>query len=267
MSERFKAAHNPNDSKNTRLPIADEFSNYRFGRDALAHVSRYLWIGEQVIELAREEGRPVRLLDVGCGDAYVARVLQASFRVKKSETVARYVGLDMDGVSLQRTARSMPKAFSWELIPGDLTDGGLDQRILGEEGFDLIICTEVLEHVQPRFVLPILEGFHGLAPRALVSTPNWTGGSGRLPQDHVKEWDYHDLLAVMQDAGWHVARSFGTFGQLRRLEDSAEACGFGQVVAWLRLNADKHFRALFLARLVPPEQAQNVMYVLEREDG
>jgi len=63
MSERFQASRNDNGSKNTRLPIAVEFGNYRFGRDALAHVSRYLLIVQRLIEIAKERG-PLTVLDV-----------------------------------------------------------------------------------------------------------------------------------------------------------------------------------------------------------
>jgi hypothetical protein len=57
MSERHKIAENVNDSKATRLPIAEEFGKYRFGRDALAHTFRYLYIAEELIA-SRSEHRP-----------------------------------------------------------------------------------------------------------------------------------------------------------------------------------------------------------------
>lgn len=263
MSERFKATLNVHDSKNTRLPIADEFASYRFGRDALAHVHRYLYICEQLIELARHHG-PLKVLDIGCGDAYVARTLQASFRVTKADVLRSYVGFDLDDKSLARTRATAPRSFPVELVCGDFTDGGLDGW--ADKEFDVVVCTEVIEHVQPEFVPPLLADIARLGHWAFVSTPNWTGGSGRLPADHVKEWDTDELLELMREAGLRLVRPrIGTFCQLRNAADAADE-NVRRVYEFLRPRMDAHLLSLTMARFLGPA-AQNVLYCLRCPDA
>lgn len=261
MSERFKATLNVNDSKNTRLPIGEEFANYRFGRDALAHVSRYLWICEQLVKQAKKRGRPLQILDVGCGDVYVARVLQASMRVPKKDVVERYVGFDLDDRSLTRTAKTMPRSFAIDLVCGDVTTRDLEQFEEGE--FDVLVCTEVLEHIKPEFVPMVLRTFSALAPLAFISTPNFAGGSGRLPKDHVQEWDAEDLAVELERAGYRIVLEIGTFCQLKNAEALAQADPFvANVFEELKGKLDRHLLSLVMARFLG-RAAQNVLYVCE----
>jgi len=261
MSERWKATRNPNASKNTRLPIASQFGDYRFGRDALAHVSRYLWICEYIIALARGLGRPVEILDIGCGDIYIARVLIASFRVRKADVVARYVGLDIDDKSLRRTGKSRPASLPITLIQGDITDGALAQ--FKDQEFDLIICTEVIEHLQPRFVEGLLREINRLAKRALISTPNFSGGSGRLPEDHIKEWGVGELTALIRKCNLRVRGRIGVFCNLNRVAKLGKTDKkLAAIYSYLKPRMDAHFLSICMARFLGVE-AQNILYICE----
>lgn len=262
MSQRFTANINANGSKNTRLPVAQEFGNYRFGRDALAHVSRYLWVVETLEQRADELERPLAWLDVGCGDVYLLRTLQASSRAKKADVVAQYVGLDIDEKMLAMAKVTAPKSVPVRLVTGDITVGALDR--FADASFDVVTCLEVLEHVQPKFVPGVLAGIRrviGAAGFALISTPNWTGGSGRLPEDHIKEWDAEELLQAMKDAGLRVHRRFGTFCQLDRAKKAAAADPFlARVWGVLSSTCDANFASLAMARFLDTD-AQNLVYV------
>jgi|GEM_PF-5078187 len=261
MSQRFRASRNVNASKNTRLAIAEEFAHYRFGRDQLAHVSRYLYIVEWLEGYARKLGRPLDILDIGCGDVYVARVLIASSRVKKTDVVRRYVGLDIDDYSLQLTGKTLPQSMPIELICGDVTTGGLAQ--FTDKAFDLVICTEVLEHIQPEFVLGVLSEIKRLTQWALISTPNVSGGSGRIPQDHVQEWDCEVLTALMRQAGLEVRKRIGIFCNLARVKELCKQDPkLAKIYDLLSDRMDSHFLSICMARFVGAE-AQNVLYICE----
>jgi 2-polyprenyl-3-methyl-5-hydroxy-6-metoxy-1,4-benzoquinol methylase len=263
MSERFAVPANVNASKPTRLPVADEFAHYRFGRDALAHVSRYLLMCEWLVQRAEQLGRPLRVLDVGCGDIYLARTLQASFRVTKTDVIERYVGFDIDGKSLDRTATTKPKAFEIDLLQGDVTEGDL-LRMLPPKSFDVAVCTEVVEHVQPKYVRPLLAALASLADEVFFSTPNWTGGSGQLPADHVREWPYAELRAELELVGFTVAYPgpVGTFCQLRNVEAAGKRNPrLHEVAEFLRPRLDAHLFSLVMARFLGAG-AQNVLHWL-----
>ncbi|KKM03310.1 hypothetical protein LCGC14_1775730, partial [marine sediment metagenome] len=221
MSERNKIAKNKNESKNTRLPIAEEFSRFRFGRDALAHVTRYMFIAEALIKMSRRMKRPLTILDIGCGDAYPMRVLQATYKVKKSDVIGRYVGFDIDDVRLSKTSKTFPASINSQFVCGDITDGDLKQFLTNE--FDVIICLEVLEHVLPKFVPVVLSEINRICSnKVFISTPNMTGGTGKIPEDHIKEWDTKELQAEMMSAGLQIKKKIGTFCNLNKVRKIAK---------------------------------------------
>lgn len=261
MSQRFKASKNLNNSKNTRLDIAGEFSNYRFGRDQLAHVSRYLYIVEQIEKIAKLLGRPIRILDIGCGDIYIARILVSTSRVKKTDVIETYVGLDIDDVSLARTSERLPSCMPIRLVCGDVTTGALEQ--FGNKVFDLVVCTEVVEHLQPEFVALLFSEIRRVGVRAVISTPNITGGTGRIPEDHIKEWDCKELTSLMEAQGLKVKRRIGIFCNLDHLKRlCVDNPSLQAVFRMLKKRMDKDFLSICMARFIG-EDAQNVLYICE----
>jgi ubiquinone/menaquinone biosynthesis C-methylase UbiE len=222
---------------------------------------RYLFIVDRLVKLAKEIG-PVKVLDVGCGDIYIARTLQASSRAKKDAVCAGYTGLDIDDRSLERTRGSLPHSFPIDLVCGDVTNGALEQW--PDNTFDLVVCTEVLEHLQPKFVPGVLREFARLAERQWISTPNWTGGTGQLPEDHIKEWDVQELTAAMTDNGLAVKRRIGFFGNLPKMKKwAARDPKLDWLFRTLEPISDPHFLSLVMARVAGP-RAQNVMYLCRR---
>jgi 2-polyprenyl-3-methyl-5-hydroxy-6-metoxy-1,4-benzoquinol methylase len=261
MSQRFKAAKNTNDSKNTRLDIAGEFSKYRFGRDQLAHVSRYLFIVEQMIDYAKRLGRPLRVLDIGCGDVYIARVLVSSFVVKKRDVVALYTGFDIDDKILSRASGNLPQSLDIELVCGDVTDGDLAQ--FDTDAYDLVICTEVIEHIKPEFVAAFLGEIKRIGVRAIISTPNFAGGTGKIPTDHIKEWDCGDLAREMRAAGLEIRDSIGVFCNLNKLEKIAQRNRqIGVIYGILKPKMDADFLSICMARFIG-SAAQNILYLCD----
>jgi 2-polyprenyl-3-methyl-5-hydroxy-6-metoxy-1,4-benzoquinol methylase len=266
VSQRFKIAENVNDSKNTRLDVAAEFGHYRFGRDAMAHVSRYMFIAEAIIALAKERGRPITVLDVGCGDLYILRTLVASYRVKKSDICSHYVGFDIDEIALARAKDTLPDCVPVTLHQGDVTL----RDLVAVEGrpFDLVICTEVLEHIQPEFVPKVLEDLHDAARRDLIiSTPNVTGGTGKIPADHVKEWECEELTMAMRRARLLPVQRIGTFSNLNRVRRLAKKNpALKATLDFLTPRMDSNLLSLVMARYIGTE-AQNVLYRLRVRDA
>lgn len=153
-----------------------------------------------------------RVLDLGCGTGYVAGWL-----VSQGFTV---VGIDPshEGVALAR-AHSPKGRFEVALA-----EPGLLQQ-LGEQPFDLVVSTEVVEHLyaprgwaqcafealKPGGTLVCSTPYHGylknLALAALDKwdshhSPMWDGG-------HIKFWSRKTLTELLESAGFRELRFVG----------------------------------------------------------
>ena len=271
-SERSKLDSNINNSKNTRMNIVKSLQDMDFRKDELMHIGRYLKACQTAIALSKQLNRPIKILDLGCGEAYSMRTLYKSFVVKKSEVVKRYIGIDIDEPMLGKTRDEYSKVLEsvhGRLIAQDLT---VNPHIKVKDGaIDLIIWFEMVEHIQPEFVKPILEEvFRVLSPEGilLLSTPNSNGSNQKLPKDHVYEWSYEDLSQEIQEAGFTILSSHGTsinpskipsnIWEKRRKIVEAVYATFGENTA---------FSCVALAPLFPVEYSKNMLFELKKGEG
>lgn len=188
------------DTSGCRAPYVKDFI---FNNAEAQHTAPFLL--PQVFALAGAVGPGTRLLDVGCGNGYIAsRFLERGCRV---------VGIDLSeqGISIARQAHP---AARWELLAAD--DHILEN--LNEEPFDLVISTEVVEHLyDPRSY--VRGCYAALKPggRFICSTPYhgywknlalalfnkfdfhftalWDGG-------HIKFWSRQTLSRLLAEAGF-----------------------------------------------------------------
>lgn len=98
-----------------------------------------------------------RLLEVGCGGGHVL----ARFRR------GRLTGVDVSGEMLAK-AKARLAGYEVELLKGELAD-----LALPEHGFDVVVCSEVLEHVvDPASVLTEIWRLAKPNARVIVTFPN-----------------------------------------------------------------------------------------------
>jgi 2-polyprenyl-3-methyl-5-hydroxy-6-metoxy-1,4-benzoquinol methylase len=180
-----------------------EYKDYGFQSSGPSHMHRRFM--PHVLAMAGEVKPGMRVLDVGCGNGYACgEFLKLGCRV---------VGLDLSeqGVALARQAHPQAR---FELLPAD--DNLLDN--LGEEPFDLVISTEVVEHLySPRAYargcwLALRPGgrficttpYHGYLKNLVLSllgkwdshaSPLWDGG-------HIKLWSKATLSQLLLETGF-----------------------------------------------------------------
>lgn len=118
-----------------------------------ALVERFL---RRVAALAREGG-PAAVLDAGCGEGVVAERLRAAL------PGAELTGIDLRAEAIAAARRRVPDA---RFAVGDAC-----APAFGDGAFDLVVCTEVLEHLDdPRRALrELLRVSRG---RVLVTVPH-----------------------------------------------------------------------------------------------
>jgi len=180
-----------------------EYNDYGYTDTRPFHTAAYLL--DPVLSLAGSLGPAARVLDVGCGNGFFAGL----FASKGCEVTG--VDLSDSGIAIARKAYPNVR---FETLAAD-------EQILAKLGvapFDLVISTEVVEHLYaPR---PYVQGCHAaLKPggRMVLSTPYngylknlalatlgaydrhhnplWDGG-------HVKFWSHATLATLLKESGF-----------------------------------------------------------------
>ena len=165
-----------------------------------------------VFAMAGEIKPETRVLDVGCGNGFTSgEFLKHGCRV---------VGLDLSeqGIALARTTYPQGR---FELLAAD--DRVLEK--LGEAPFDLVVSTEVVEHLYDprsyargcfaalkpggRFICST--PYHGYLKNLVLAladkwdahaNPLWDGG-------HIKLWSRNTLSRLLRESGFHNIRFRG----------------------------------------------------------
>ncbi len=161
----------------------------------------------------------MRVLDLGCGGGHNGALLKTAG--------ARYV----TGVERDPGACAEARARLDEVVQADL--GALDSAELGDELFDAILASDVLEHLpEPERLLAATVPL--LRPGGLVvaSIPNvahvWVFAnllaqrwprkdSGIFDRTHVRFFAKHDMVRLMQGAGLEVLRVEPYFTRYRAI--------------------------------------------------
>jgi SAM-dependent methyltransferase len=180
-----------------------DYKDYGFSHAAASHMhARFL---PHVMTLAGELGANVRVLDVGCGNGFTCgEFLKRGCRV---------VGVDLSLSGIEVARKTYPGA-RFEVLAAD------DKLLinLGEPPFDLVVSTEVIEHLYSpreytrgcfqalkpggRFICTT--PYHGYLKNLVLSLwghwdrhadPLWDGG-------HIKLWSRRTLTTLLTETGF-----------------------------------------------------------------
>ena len=143
---------------------------------------------------------PGLVVDVGCG---TGAGLTRSLAERAPQ--AQFVGIDSDEASLDYARGSSP--------PGNLTYRGIGD-LCRYRGADLIIASEVLEHVEdPEAFLRELRGLLGPKSRLLLTVPNGWGPFELATFVETLVWLSGLMGALRILKGWFAERRVDPFGK------------------------------------------------------
>jgi SAM-dependent methyltransferase len=159
------------------------------------HGRRYRHSVAVVAELAQEVGRPVRILEIGCGQAKLFGALNRHSQV-------RYTGIDVEPAFIEAAQRQFGhlKNFRVEVRPAQDADflASLNRP-------DIVFALETFEHIPERDVMRIVETVAQLKPRRFVcSVPVEVGpailaknvGSWLMGYGRHREYSWRETLAA-----------------------------------------------------------------------
>lgn len=179
------------------------YKDYRFNHAGPSHMHRRFIA--QVLAFAGTLGPAVRVLDVGCGNGFTCgEFLNHGCQV---------IGIDLSGQGIEIARKAHPQA-RFEVLPAD-------ERLLqnlGERPFDIVVSTEVVEHIYSprdyaqgcfqalkpggRFICTT--PYHGYLKNLVLSlmgkwdshaNPLWDGG-------HIKLWSWNTLKRLLMEIGF-----------------------------------------------------------------
>jgi len=187
---------------------------------------------------ARMKGRPVRVLDVGCGKGYFLKEFTEGTRSLFKLEAGRVTGLDIVRAQDDVFAQIQPKM---EFIQAD-TDG--QPLPFGDENFDFVYCSHVLEHVFETEKL-VREFRRVLGPDGLciIAVPNiacWINrigflwGNQPLGSEVGTEKNTYGFRPGFLQKKLEATSPSGHIRDFtpRGLRDLAEACGFRTAGWW-----------------------------------
>lgn len=119
--------------KNELVRLQETLYNSRNPTRRWLHRTRKDWIVQKLGRFACEEGK-VRVLEVGIGSGIYLPILSGLFD--------QVVAIDIEDSYIDNAITMTKDLTNVSIIKDDITETGLD-----EKSFDLVLCSEVIEHI------------------------------------------------------------------------------------------------------------------------
>ena len=155
----------------------------------ILHIKRARWIEK------RNDRRPGRVLDVGCGRGLLLKVF-------------RNRGWEVAGTELSDQAAS----YAREVLHLPVQTGNLEQLNLPANQFDAVVMWHVLEHLpEPRATLAVVNRVLKPGGVFIASVPNFGGWEARFSRDkwfhldvprHLTHFTNESLRHLLRDTGF-----------------------------------------------------------------
>lgn len=188
----------------TELNATDQLDNgFMSHNDWVAHGARYGFIDKWI-----SRNHPKSVTEFGCGRFALLNWLHKN----RSSDTFNYVGIDL------RANEKWLEHLKWKKGNVRLIQADITYDALNISQADLVICTEVFEHVpreQQQNLLRTLYESTRHGGTCIFSTPN-AGVSRSTAENHIgpegsRERKYTEKLAMVFKAGFQVINAYGVF--------------------------------------------------------
>jgi 2-polyprenyl-3-methyl-5-hydroxy-6-metoxy-1,4-benzoquinol methylase len=188
-------------------------------RDYAAHFFRWGWVSRQI-----QPGEWV--LDIGCGqDQPLAKVMSG----RPGGNREQYIGVD-----LNRVAKKFNAAWAKVLDEFNFIEQHDELLQMIPDGFDRIVCLEVIEHMGVGDGRRLLEAAQKVIVQGgtlYLSTPVF---SGIAAANHIHEYTVPELQQVLTETGWNVVDRKGTFANISAIKNAMRTAGDSHALQMLQ---------------------------------
>ncbi|MCK5015841.1 MAG: class I SAM-dependent methyltransferase [Candidatus Peribacteraceae bacterium] len=182
----------------------------KYGWNDVSHPNSCNYLGKEIIRELKEI-RPKNILDLGCGNGALCDLMKSEFNHME------IVGVDYDKQGIELANKHYPSIDFYNYGVQDDPDALLDKT---EGLFDVVVSTEVIEHLYAPQLLPayanrvlkkggkliITTPYHGYLKNLSLSIlnkwdshldPFWDGG-------HIKFWSKSTLTKLLKNNGFEI---------------------------------------------------------------
>ena len=240
---------------NTHLSIDQAEARGFIHRDYIAHCLRWTKIAKD-LNLGGKY-KEADIIDVGCGkDMPLARMLMTNRMAPRN-----YVGIEYNKMEI-------PQMFDNTTFQPHLIDNvDFTKTDIIEDSFNVSVCLEVLEHVEPSMAIAILDKIANVVVpdgTCYFSTPCYDEKVGAA-KNHVNEMTYEAFGALLEARGFQIIEHYGTFASQKdykhQLDDNTK-----QLYSKLSEYYDTNYLATLFAPLYP-SMSRNVLWKCRNTKG
>lgn len=178
-------------------------------RDYLAHVLRW----NHIVKRVHSNFKDLHILDIGCGVEAPLPLTLFSNKLSHNGGKGSYTGVDYGKIRPHQSILNAIEKGSFNATFLSNFDFAKDE--LPRQGYNVVVCFEVLEHVEPIHAFKLLQRINklilpGAGGTAYLSTPVYDEHVGAAA-NHVNEMSRLGLASLIKLAGLRVEHSYGTF--------------------------------------------------------
>lgn len=255
---------NKNDSKNTRMDFSKNKNNMDYRKDEFMHLARYQKAVDMILKRARAKGKPIKVLDIGCGEMNPAKMLYKAVVCKKEDIIREYIGVDIDYIMAEKAMENNENAYQKTRARFLIQDMTVKKDLpFPDNYFDIVISFEFFEHIQPVFLPGILKEMRRVLKvngDALFSTPNSNGSNRILPKDHIYEYSYEEVLSMLNSAGYKILDTSAICINLSKLSKEEKEKKQIIIKKYEEAFGNSAFFAVAIAPMFEPRYSKNVLY-------
>ena len=231
---------------NTHLSIDQAEARGFIHRDYIAHCLRWTKIAKD-LNLGGKY-KEADIIDVGCGkDMPLARMLMTNRMAPRS-----YVGIEYNRMEI-------PEMFDNTTFQPHLIDNvDFTKTDIIEDSFNVSVCLEVLEHVEPLKATAILDKLADVVVpdgTCYFSTPCYDEKVGAA-KNHVNEMTYEAFGALLEAKGFQIVDHYGTFASQKDYKHQLDGN-----TKYLYTKLSEYYDTNYLATLFAPLYPLSLIHI------
>lgn len=240
-----------------RRPIASDLASGDFNTQLIMHTLNYTKCVDLMVGHSRNIGRPLDVLDLGCGDMWPLRVLWNGSYVKKSTILRTYLGMDIANLSIP--VGSQTNGVELKFLQRDF----MKDYSMPIESADFVIMLEFIEHIDNYSAMQVLSNVVAcIRPggKLYLSTPN--ANVHKDEKYHLYQYTLEEIIGELTVRGMQIDFILGQYASQNALSKCLQSSDLMHptALAMLKNRLSTNYYRCVLATLFPEASEGITLY-------